>query len=300
MEVRGTDASVEFTVTLKPVGTIDVVVKDGHGQANDAVGVSAAPRGGGPSMGMGAVGEHQGAGRYRIGPLAAGEYVVEIRDGVNPPARVNGSDGFVEVRSSELTALQVTYGGGAGHIAGRVVDSAGAPMENVWVSARPATADTDRYAQLLTFQLHTEEQRCLTNVDGRFAIDGLDEAGLFSIVARHSLGGEARADMVKVGQEVMLRLSAPGSLSGTVLSGAGRPATYFRIVVNNQESGQQLSPEFGPDAQGVWFIDNVASGTVQIQAQSSDGAAVITRRLAPAERLQHLDLFLEPKRSAQN
>jgi hypothetical protein len=85
-----------------------------------------------------------------------------------------------------------------------------------------------------------------------------------------------------------------------VLDGNGRPAAYFRILVANKDGTQHLGSEFGPDAQGKWFVEHVAPGTVEIRAQSPDGMASTLRELAPSQRLDDIELRLDPSESAPN
>ncbi len=298
VDVRASNDPGEFAVTVRPVGGIEVVVKDAHGQANDSVAVTATGKTD-PFVGSG-IGGSLGGGRYRIGPLAAGEYHVDIRDGVDPVLHADGADGAVQVRSGEVTHIAATYGGHSGRIAGRVVDGAGMPLENVWVSAEPSGTGTNDMSLVLSVLTQAKERRSLTDPEGRFTIDGLLETGAFSVIASHALGGEARIDGVAVGQNVELTLSTPGRLAGIVLTGGGRPATYFQIVVGSKENGQHMILEFGQDAQGKWAVDHVAPGAVEIRAQSPEGNATLSRVLAPAQRLEDIELRLQPPASSQN
>jgi protocatechuate 3,4-dioxygenase beta subunit len=297
IQLRSTSDTAEFAVTLRPVGAIDVVVKDARGGSNDAVMVTYTAKAGGAGVGFG---QPLGDGRYHIGPLPAGDYHVEIRDGVDPVLSADGPDGVVRVRAGEVTQVEATYGGHSGRIAGRVIDSAGMPVENVWVNAQPSGTGTSDIAQMMTPLTHATERRSLTNAEGRFAIDGLLETAAFSVVASHALGGQARIDGVAVGRDVELTLSAPGRLTGLVLNGSGQPATYFTIVVANKDGTQSLVSEFGSDAQGSWSVDHVAPGSIKIQAQSPEGSASVVRELGPSQKMEGIELRLQPSASAQN
>jgi hypothetical protein len=291
--------AADFNVVLRPVGEIEVTVRDKHGRPNDAVAVSAAPQD--PSIGpVAGIAEPRGAGRYHIGPIPAGKYRVEVRDGANPIATADGPDDFVDVRSGELQIVQVNYGGDSGRITGRVLDSAGTPLENVWAEAVPASANTDFYSQALAPRLQLLKRQSLTDAEGRFAIEGLVQSASFAIVASHSLGGQARLDGVSPGQNVEITLSAPGRLSGVVLDERGQPPAFFQIVISNPHGGQQLNPEFGPDAKGKWTVDHVAPGAIEILAQAPEGFAIATRQLAPAQRLDDLSLQLQSQPTAPN
>jgi hypothetical protein len=295
VDVRAGNSPVEVKVILGAVGAIQVHVRDAQGKANDHVAVTAVPKAGVPNLG---IGESRGSGRYDIGPLAAGEYQVEIRDGVDPVLNADGPDGLVHVRAGQVATLEVTYGGHSGRIAGRVLDGDGIPVQNVWVHAQ--TSSGEGYGMLLELTTQAVDRRCLTNTEGRFAIDGLSETALFSIVASHPLGGETSANGVSVGQTVELTLRTPGSLGGVVLTSNGRPPPYFQIMISSKENAQQLHPEFGPDAQGRWFVDHVAAGTVEIRAQTAEGGATVVRELAPSQAIKDIELRLQPLPSAFN
>ena len=299
VEVRG---PADFTVKMKALGAIDVIVKDARGQANDYVAVTFVPKDrvvdNKPISGLPA--EPRGGGMYHFGPIPPGAYQVEIRDGVNPIAHAGVPDGWVEVRSGETVVVEATYGGHSGTIRGRVLDGSGMPLENVWVAAESSGTSRDGLAELIGFLTHSADARCLTNVEGRFEINGLVETAAFSVVASHSLGGEARIDGVSVGQNVELTLSTPGALGGVALDSAGRPAVYFRVEVRGKENGQRLSAQFGPEAQGIWRMDHVAPGPIEIDAQSPQGVAAIVRELASSQQLTDIELRLQPRTVAQN
>ncbi|HLK35699.1 MAG TPA: carboxypeptidase-like regulatory domain-containing protein [Polyangiaceae bacterium] len=296
--LTASSAPIELAVTTKAIGGIDVVVKDAQGHPNEQIAVMYHAAGG-PFGGMG-LGEPHGGGLYRIGRLPAGDYRVELQDGVNPVLQVGGADGVVHVASGEVSRVEATYGGHSGRIRGRVLSSDGMPIENVWVSAQPSGTGRNGVGQMLMPVTHASSRRSLTNVEGRFVLDGLLETGSFAVVASHALGGEARVEGVAVGQDVEIRMSVPGRIAGVVLDEGGRPASHFQIAIDNQDRTQRLTAEFGPESQGKWFVDHVAPGTIEIRAQGGDGAASLFRDLAPAQRVEDIELRLQPAASAKN
>jgi hypothetical protein len=296
--LTASSAPTELTVTTKPIGGIDLLVKDAQGHPNDEIAVIYYAAGG--RFGRRGLGEPQGGGLYHIGPLSAGDYRVELRDGVNPVLQVGSSDGVVHVASGEVSRVEATYGGHSGRIRGRVLGSDGMPLENVWVSAQPSGTGGHDIGQMLTPITHSSSRRSLTNVEGRFVLDGLLETGSFEVVATHALGGEARVDGVAVGQDVEVRMSAPGRIAGVVLDEGGRPSSHFQIAIDNRNSSQTLTAEFGPESQGKWFVDHVAPGTIEIRAQSGEGAASLRRDLAPAQLMEDIELRLQSTASAKN
>jgi hypothetical protein len=287
----------EIHVTLRPVGAIEVTVKDSAGRANDEVAVSALPV---DNSHPGGTGEARGGGRYRIGPLPAGEYQVEVRDGVSPRALAGSAKSAVQVRTGQVARVEATYGGYTGRITGRVVDPKGAPVENVWVAAAPADAETDAYGQMLLSRTRAAERRCLTNAEGQFVLEELLESATYTVSARHSLGGNASRAGVKTSEQVELALAAPARVSGLVLDASGSPPDYFQIVVSNRDQKQVLSPMFGPDAQGRWSVDHVAPGSVEVRAQAASGVATNALQLLSAQRVDGITLKLAPQLAARN
>jgi hypothetical protein len=283
----------DFTVTLKALGAIQVVVKDRNGQPNDEVMLSAEPR---DRAGRRAeFGVKRGAGRYYIGPLVAGEYMVEVRDRVNPSERAGGPQEWTTVRSGEEPVVQLSYGGFRGQIAGKVVDGEGNPRPDAWVAATPVAERHDSYQEMLP----SDGYRVLTDGQGHFTLERLKEDGTFTVAASHSLGGEARVSGVKVGQELTITLRSPGRIAGKVLATEGKVPRHFQIVVQNKESGQQLWQRFAPDAEGRWSLDHVAPGNIEISAHSPEGVAKTLQSLAPGQQLEGVELTLAPAPVAQ-
>jgi hypothetical protein len=288
---------VESVLTLKSLGTIRVLVKDKKGHGNDQLTVIVAAQDTGR---RGAVAELRGGGRYEIGSLAPGRYSVELHDGTNATFLADGPTGGTEVRPGEVSVVEAVYGGFSGRIEGRVVDGARIPAQNVWVEARPVQGESRDFLSSMRLPVGSGERPILTDAEGRFAIEGLVETATFEVVASHPMRGEARIDRVAVGENVELTLSAPGSLGGVVLDSRGRPPAYFQISVRSKGGLQQLNPQFGPDAQGQWFVDHVNPGTIEIQAQGADGVASIERELGPAQRLGQIELRLQPRSITPN
>jgi hypothetical protein len=202
VEVQVSARRLPNTVTLKlnPVGLIDVRVTSPNGAPNDEVAVSARSSDGGPA---GALAQPRGDGHYRLGPMAAGSYVVEVRDGVNPRVST-GAHEPVQVQLGRTTELQLTFGGYNGVIRGRVVARKDGPVENVWVSAEPSGTTPDGYGQMLQPTTQAEARRALTDAEGVFELKELNAQGTFTIFATGPLGGEAKLDNVRVGQDIVI------------------------------------------------------------------------------------------------
>jgi hypothetical protein len=274
---------LELELVTRPAGTIEVVVRDRSGLVQDGLGISSKSKEGHPPE----VAERRGDGVYVIGPLRAGEYQVEVRDHVNPLLLLPDAEGWLQVRSGEVTKIEATYGGHGGRITGRVVDARGAAVQDAWVTALPPSAEDDRMrATLPPF----EEPRALTDAEGRFAIEGLLEPGSSTILAEHRKAGHTRVDGVVVGGRVELTLRAPGHVSGRMLTSTGDPARSFRIMIVNQEAKQHLFAEFGPQTEGHWSVPDIAAGKIQITAQVSDESITVERELAPGGHIDALEL----------
>jgi hypothetical protein len=283
------NTTLDVTLVVVPAGTIEVVVRGRHGQPNDGVAVSAEPldRSKGST---GDIGTSRGGGLHRIGPLLAGSYTVSVRDRSNPTLLVDDGKPVI-VRGGEVSRIEATYGGDDGQISGRVVDSRGRPLADVWVGATHATPEPDPYrSSVLEFQ----ELRSLTHADGTFTLQELARDAAFTVTASHSLGGSARAANVKPGNFVELRLASPAVIRGVVRTRDGKAPAYFRIAVTNEAEQQSLSSTFGPDAAGSFEIEHVAAGEIALYAQAS--AELAHRRLAvsPGQSLNDVVLELGP------
>jgi len=280
-----------FAVTIDARGYIEVRATTADGRPHDDLGIFA--RRVDTSAPPGRANRYD-TGRYRIGPLPAGDYDVAARDGANPSVKVRA-----QVRDGEVTAVALTYGGHHGSITGRVVDGSGEPVANVAVGAEASDSGTDDFAQGLEHEGRAEHRRVYTDALGRFEIPDLDARGTFTVVVVRRLGGEQRSRPASVGQHVDVVLPATGAIAGAVVDEDGKPARTFRLRLHNSVTNQTLMPSFGPDAQGRFRVDDVTAGEVELLAATWDGeqaSGVVT--VQPDQEHTGITLELAPQSAA--
>ena len=154
----------------------------------------------------GGFGRPIGGGTFRVGPLAAGEYSVSVRDAINP--RVTHPE-VVQVVRGETARVRVVYGGYAGEISGRVVQGADQPLADIWVGAVSVDQYQDPYAASQQATARREGTRPFTDIDGNFVLTGLNPQGRYLVFAEKPSGGEAILEGVATGTSVELVLGVP-------------------------------------------------------------------------------------------
>lgn len=260
----------------KPVDGLSVSAESSDGQASDLP-------------------EELGSGTYRLGPMQPGAYAVYASDGMNPRERAGGASGSYTVQEGATTELELRYGGYQGRISGRVLDDAGAPVENVWVQARPSDTAQDPLAELHQMTVIAEARRSLTDLEGRFEIDRLSESGTFTVTAEWPLGGQAKLEGVKAGATIELTMQQLASLSGTAVDPAGQPIAHLSLQLSNSQTGQQRT-EVVFDPAGKWKLDRVTPGAIQLIANDPKGhVAVTTLNVAAKQDMSDVHLRLEPR-----
>jgi hypothetical protein len=148
-------------------------------------------------------------GRYRIGPLSAGEYRVELNDGINPPFSFDSSETRVHVSAGVVSRLSLIVQRAA-QIRGHVFDAQDQPVANALVRAdyEPATDGfKNRIAHLML-----RPNPILTDTQGQFSIPKLANGARFRVFARTYDGESAEAAGVTAGtSDLTLKLVAAGS-----------------------------------------------------------------------------------------
>jgi hypothetical protein len=236
-----------------------------------------------------------GDGRYRIGPLTPGRYEVTVEDGVNPAASAgHGTSATVTVTAGSTADAVLTIERG-GSISGRVLDDAGGPKPNVWVSASQHESSDPRRLLIAGSALlrgPNPGHQALTDLDGRFHLDSLQSGALFDLRAQEVKGGAAVKRGVRTGEEVSLSFPAVGTLRGTALDGNGRPVPAGAVRIAQAENGWVRLTSVKPD--GTWELTEVAAGRLHLEAADSDGrVAMDDVELGPHQTLDQIRLVLK-------
>jgi hypothetical protein len=232
-----------------------------------------------------------GDGRFRIGPLLAGRYVISADDGINPGAQRGDDDQEqVVVRDGEVTHAVLVLDR-AGSIGGVVLDANGAPAPDVWVSAEHSASSPA--SPSIAAALSGASRRVLTDLEGRFTLDGLAAQARYTVRALDPGGSAVVARDVAPSDQLALRLLAPGSIAGVVVDRSGQPITQFGVLIKNRDTGSALQRNVS-DLRGYFSVYEIAPGPLDLTFWSASGESTTrTIELAPGQRLNNLSVVLE-------
>lgn len=203
-----------------------------------------------------------GGGRYRtiVRPYQGSNATLPPAPGTELPiVELAGGD-------SEVTGVVIAVQLDDLSIAGRVIDSSGAPVPDARVAATPIRDGAPpRFFRWVHYAATT------TDVDGRFAIDELS-AGSHALQARSPAGAETTVEGIRAGATgVVLTLPTPGAIEGTVVGFADRPEVS---ALPADVSGHPAPT--GADVAGDSFaIRGLSPGSYLVTARNAtEGASV--------------------------
>jgi hypothetical protein len=125
-----------------------------------------------------------------------------------------------------------------GAISGRVVDTAGLPVEGVRVSAERAGGDPQT---LIARRRLGAEAEAHSDVEGRFRLEPLAE-DTWELTARDAAHAVARV-RARTGQtDIVLSLPFPAMLRGVVRAADGGPVTAFAVFASERRSTLERGP----------------------------------------------------------
>jgi hypothetical protein len=296
VELRDGDDPVTATLRVAGSASIAMTVRERGGGPIDGLSVSAVVRSApNPQAGTRAppspppwldpfIATPLGEGRYRIGPLKAGGYEVRADDGAN--AMVRASYDLAAGQALETT-IEIER---RGRIRGHVVNDDGTPVPDVWVRAVAPNQDRSFAQPTLV-----DAARTLTDQEGRFVIDRLTGGDtVYTVRAEQPEGTAAVMEGVKVGdQDVVITLSAVGTLTGTVAGDCGGADTPVVVQAKNLATGQTGSQQLPTPGQP--FRISIAPGQIELLAfcPNGRGFARLTTELAPKRELGGLRLTLQ-------
>lgn len=257
-------ASDEVTIELAPALTIEgqVVCDDGAPAPNFSI--VAEPEDRAVPPGGGTTATQSGAdGRFRLEPIAAGTYTVSTHGAI--PGRSLSRETIVRGVSGGAANVRIVVAT-APSISGRVVDSEGAPVAGVAVSAWTPVGQTSSGMGETT-----------SGADGTFALVGLREGDVRIIVVPPSTPGWNGAgyvfhrafvptEVVKPSgsRDVVVELARGLTIQGTALSSDGT-ALRGSVVVADALPKPQL-PSCGAlvASDGSFTITGLAPGTYRL------------------------------------
>jgi hypothetical protein len=186
-------------------------------------------------------------------PVGGGEFpTIELADG-----------------SSAITGVVLAVQIDRLAIAGRVVDSDGAPVADARVTAW-ALGSPDSPMFVRAFQ----DPADTTTVDGQFSIGGL-QAGAYILHARSPSGVEATLSDVRAGRtDVTLMTPRPGAIEVTVVGFKSTPQVTAELT------GGSSAPVVGVAQPGGFALRNLSPGRYLVTARTTAEAATATVEVA--------------------
>ena len=300
VELPDRDEAVEAKLVVVGSGAIVATVHAAGGEPVEGLQVSASLEAGAdagsPTL-YGAV--TLGNGRYRIGPLKAGRYRLQVDDAANPAVHVNG----IAIATASVAELSVQLPR-SGEIRGRVIDNEGIFVPNVWVSAAVATDPAP--GEPAGFQVGPVAgggKRVLTDPDGQFVLGGLAIGdATYTVRAEDPSGASASQRGVHVGRtDVVVTLPPLRTISGAVVDARGAPAAGVTIQATSGDTGHVVTTEATAD--GKFLLKGLSPGPVSLTAlrSASDGLAVASADvvLLPTQNLAGVHLVLQAPVVAQ-
>lgn len=191
-----------------------------------------------------------GDGRFELIGLEPGDYFLQVTRFDGRPQQASLSievpDGVAEHRV-DLDLPQSS-------ISGRVVDTSGAPVARVQITAGLEDGSADAAPGLLGLVMRNAVAQTRTDEDGNFRLDRV-AAGRYRVVAsgrgfgraRESGYGQVFVEGVEVdgtfpADRLVLVLPRSGSITGVVVDGTGQPVGGAEIVASVEGTSANLDP----------------------------------------------------------
>lgn len=276
-----------------------VVDEDGHPVAGVQVSAS------GERLNYGNDAETLANGTFTIKGLAQGEYEVraskgwtQLRaksDGERDGGAFDSGRGEVKVtvRPGSPARVRLVIERQGAEIQGKVVDEAGAPVTDAFVSASREQEHESEDGKNAKQRVRWTWNRSptLVDLDGKFTLRDLGP-GKYTIRAYRDGGAEVFALHVAVGAEVTLTLRHTGGLSGSVTAAGGAPE-HFTVQVSDRESSLSRRETYYRTG-GAWSMPDLPAGKYDIFAEAAQGSAASQVTLADGEQQSGIAITLAP------
>ncbi|HSS02048.1 MAG TPA: carboxypeptidase-like regulatory domain-containing protein [Kofleriaceae bacterium] len=233
-----------------------------------------------------------GTGAFACAALTPGDYRVSASGSRFPRPTMPGSDDGsqpVTVRANEVATVKLVVEARSGSIKGTVLDSAGKPLQDAFVSAARELDGPRGNLAVMETRWSWDARPILTAADGSFTVPGL-AAGKYTVRAYRRGGGETIAQHAETGQTVTLQIAVPGTIEGTARRGGTAPTT-LSVSVNNPETGLAREEEFFQTG-GHYTVRDLPRGHLGVTIEGDGARKTIEVDLGDGEH-KTLDAELE-------
>lgn len=289
-------------LVLDDGGTITGVVVDDRGAPVAGVKVDAQAIDAGFSFRWGGGAKTDATGRFTLAGLRPGAYRVLATRGRFEALRKPGTTDDdphpgerATVRAGATTEVRLVVEAQTGTITGSVVDAAGQPVPDAYVSAaRESDAAGARRSSVSATRDEFgwgDDKPALTSVDGTFAIERLSP-GTYTVRAYRKGGGEAVAEHVALGHPVRLQILPTGSIEGVARRTSGAPPDLLTVQVADATTGLRREEKFYKTG-GKFAIHDLPKGHFELTASADGGTKTIEVELAEGETRGGLEVVFE-------
>lgn len=289
--------TTRLDIELDGGGVIEGVVRDERGRPVAAVGVNARD-----TQRWGTRSQTLDDGTFRIEGVRPGEVrVTAARRWRALRAPGKGDDdvqgAVTRVTSGEVSRVELVVESQDGEIHGRVIDSAGEPVTDAFLSAERQSERTGALASNArrSSRWGWNRKPALTDTDGRFTIGELSP-GEYTVRAYRKGGGEGFVSDVRLGSSATIRIVDSGSIAGTVaLAGGGAPER-FRVDVYDRDSGFRRVEGFFRTG-GAWVMRDLPAGRYTVSATAAEGTGKTEAAITDGQARTGVALTLEARAS---
>ena len=283
-------------LVLDDVGTISGTVVDEQGVPVSGIEISSRLLTGGRN-GWGGDRSTDDAGNFTIEGLRAGDYRVVATRGWSDTLRKPGTTDDakqgerVTVRANQVATVKLVVESQTGTIKGVVVDTAGQPVSDAFVSAaRESDAAGAQRTNVQDTRWSWMDKPVLTGTDGTFTLTKLSP-GTYTLRAFRKGGGEAIAEHIEVGGTAKLQIKPTGSIEG-VATGPGGAPVELSISMTDPATGFWRSEEYYR-TDGRFTLRDLPKGHFRITAESAGITKQIELDLAEGEHKTGVTIQLE-------
>lgn len=286
----------DIRVELRSAGTITGLVRDADGRSVGDVVLRVRPTQGFSS----AVAVSGDDGRFVLKPLPPGEVRVFALDSGGGIISAPGSSDedqqgtLVTVEGGQTTEVEIVLESREAVIRGRVLDEQGSPVTDAFVNHQ-RMSDSAKGQGSLHWSV---DQPVLTDLDGRFVIEGLAPDASYVIGAFRKGGGKALEEGIHAGEAVELTIVETGEIAGKVVLGNG-DATPERFKLTARGSGAAQAVTRTDElfrSGGQFHMKELPPGTYALIVESPAGDARLDGiELGGGEIKENLRIKLAPR-----